>query len=575
MPRLRWLFVLLTVLLSTSVATNAVAQKKGNKTINLDEEDDDDDKGQKGDGEDGEEVEQDEGPVTAGQMTEEAAQAKRLFDNEKWAQAALLLKRVVAGETSDDAGNKQIAEYHLAISLYRLKFFQASYDIFQKIAKRPNHLKFKETLLWLAKLATQLPEPADIISAVGKYSRSQVKRFDNAEQRELYWQLNYMLGRFKYGERKFEEAIQLFESVGRTSPYFVKSQFFMGISYVQLKKSVPAVRSFQRIIDAIDEGVEGVEEEQRMRDLANLSMARTFYSASIRLDQNNVPTIDEKKLSAAVKYWNLVDVGSEYWLDALFEQSWAYFMAGDYPHSLGNIHTIQSPYFPNSFFPEADIVRMVIYFTICQYEDATSLVAKFQKKYEPIQKELEAVLRRFEGEASDNKFYEFLLDVRDGKGNLSVGVKSIVEGSLSDRQLLRHIEYVRVLDQELKQFAKAPASFKNSPVGADVETAVGEARTDAIRKTGVLARKRYTRNVEELREHLRSSQKIIVDITNAQRKKLDEEIATGQWTEEDAYEFGRIDPDEEHVIWPFDGEYWRDELGYYRQVVRSNCGSGK
>jgi tetratricopeptide (TPR) repeat protein len=534
--------------------------------INLDDE---------GEGEQQQAGPVDEGPVTAGQMTEEAAQAKKLFDQERWSEAALMLKRVVDGETGDDAGNKQIAEYHLAISLYRLQFYQASYDIFRKIAERPNHLKFKETLLWLAKLATQLPEPADIIGSVGKYSREMIKRFDNQQQRELYWQLNHLLGRFMYSQRKFEEAIQLFESVGKDSPYYVKSLFFMGISYVQLRKSVPAVRAFQKIIDAIDEGVEGVEDESRMRDLANLSMARTFYSASIRLDQNNVPSIDEKKLSAAVKYWNLVDVASEYWLDALFEQSWAYFMAGDYPHALGNIHTIQSPYFPNSFYPEADIVRMVIYFTVCQYDDATALVAKFQKKYEPIAKELDQVLKRFEGEGSEEKFYEFLLQVRDGKANLSPALAPIVENALSDRELLKHIEYVRVLDTELKRYDKAPPSFKNSPVGADVEDNIKVARTAAVRKAGTLARRRYQRNLDELKEHLRSGQKIIVDVTNAQRKTLDEEIQTGQWSEQDAYEFGRIDPDSEHVIWPFDGEYWRDELGFYRQVVHSNCGTGK
>ena len=559
---LRWFLLTLSVLLLSPVA---LAQKKGGtKVVNLDDEE-----------EGGEEAAADEGPVTAGQMTEEAAQAKRLFDGERWSEAALILKRVVEGETGDDAGNRQIAEYHLAIALYRLQFYQASYDIFRRVAEKPNHLKFKETLLWLAKLATQLPEPADIIGSVGKYSREQVKRFDNPQQRELYWQLNYMLGRYMYRERKFEQAIRLFESVGRESPYFVKSQFFMGISYVQLRKSVPAVRAFQRIIDGIDEGITGVEDEARMRDLANLSMARTFYSASIRLDQNNVPTIDEQKLSAAVKYWNLVDVGSEYWLDALFEQSWAYFMAGDYPHALGNIHTIQSPYFPNSFYPEADVVRMVIYFTICQYEDATALVAKFQKKYEPIGKELESVLKRFEGEGAEQKFYEFLLNVRDGKADLSPGVKFVVDTALSDRQMLRHLEYVRVLEGELERFQKAPAAFKNSPVGADVEDNIGIAKTDAIRRTGMLVKKRYTRNLDEMKEHLRSAQKIIVDITNAQRKKIDEEIATGQWTAEDAYEFGRIDPDEEHIIWPFDGEYWRDELGFYRQVVYSECGSGK
>lgn len=569
MARLRW-FLLPLALIGSAVcpplATTAQAQG-GDKVIDLDEEVEEGEEGE------GEEEEVDEGPVTAGQMTEEAAQAKRLFDNERWAEAALILKQVVDGETGDDKGNQQIAQYHLAIALYRLQFFQASYDIFRRVAEKPNHLKFKETLLWLAKLATQLPEPADIIGSLAKYSRSQVKRFDNPQQRELYWQLNYLLGRYMYRERKFEEAIQLFESVQQDSPYFVKSQFFMGISYVQLRKSVPAVRAFQRIIDGIDEGIEGVEDPQRMSDLANLSMARTFYSASIRLDQNNVPTIDEKKLSAAVKYWNLVDVSSEYWLDALFEQSWAYFMAGDYPHALGNIHTIQSPYFPRAFYPEADIVRMVIYFTICQYEDATSLVAKFQKKYEPIAKELEGVLKRYEGEGGEQGFYEFMLKVQDGETSLSPEIQPIVESALSDRQLLRHLEYVKVLDAELERFTNAPSSFKNSPVGADVEDNIGIAKTDAIRRTGILARKRYKRQLDELRENMRSSQKIIVDITNAQRKKIDETIATGQWSAEDAYEFGQVDPDEEHVLWPFNGEYWRDELGYYRQVVQSNCGA--
>ncbi len=533
-------------------------KKKGGKSIDLDKEGGGDDE-----------------PVTAGQMTEAAAQAKRLFDAERWGEAALLLKQVVDGDTNDDAGNRQIAQYHLAITLYRLQFFQASYDIFRKIADKPNHLKFKETLLWLAKLATQLPEPADIIGAVGKYSKDQVGRFDNEQQRDLFYQLNYLLGRSMYRKREWQQAIDLFSNVKQESPYFVKSQFFMGISYVQLRKSVPAVRAFQRIVEGIDKGIEGVEDEGRMKDLANLSMARTFYSASVRLDQNNVPKIDEKKLNAAVRYWNQVDTGSEYWLDALFEQSWAYFMAGDYPRALGNIHTIQSPYFPHAFYPEADIVRSVIYFTTCQYEDATTLVAQFQKKYEPIQKELKQVLKRFEGEGSEQKFYDFVLKIRDGKGGLSPAITPIVENALSDRELLRNIEYVKVLDTELARFKSAPTSFKNSPVGADVEDNVNIAKADAIRKTGDLARRRYKRNLVELDEHLRSAQKIIVDITNSQRKKLDEEIEAGKWSGEDAFQFGRVSPDDEHVIWPFNGEYWRDELGYYRQVVNSQCGSGK
>lgn len=514
----------------------------------------------------------DEGPVTAGQMTEEAAQGKRLFDAERWSEAALVLKRVVDGETGDDEGNKQIAQYHLAIALYRLQFFQASYAIFSEIADKQNHLKFNETLLWLSKLATQLPEPADIIERVGKYKGEQIARFNNPQQRDLYWQLNYLLGRYKYRNRNYEEAISLFEKVDTKSKYFVQGQFFTGISYVQLRKSVPAVKSFQRIVQAIDEGVEGVDDEARMRDLAFISMARTYYSASVRLDDNNVPKIDSNKLSAAVKYWNRVDVASEYWLDALFEQSWAYFMAGDYPHALGNIHTIEAPYFPNSFYPEADILKAVISFTICQYEDATTIVARMKKKYEPIKKDLEAILNRFKGEGSEEAFFRFMKEVREGKANLSPTVRPIVEIALSDRQLLRNLEYVRVLDEEEARFKKAPASFKNSPLGGDVTDALGLARDLAIRNAGTLARERYQRNLDELNEHLRDASKILIDITAAERNKLDQQVVSGQLSKEEAQTYGVVKPDDEHVLWPFNGEYWRDELGFYRQVVQSKCG---
>jgi predicted negative regulator of RcsB-dependent stress response len=512
-------------------------------------------------------------PVTAGKMSEAMASAKQLFDKEKWNEAAQALHRVVTGETGDDAGNKQIAEYYLAISLYRLKFYQASYAIFSVVADNPNHLKFKETLLWLAKLATQLPEPADIIERVGKYTDEQVARFDNAQQRDLYWQLNYMLGRYKYRNRQYEEAIRLFQRVDRNSEFYVKAQFFTGISYVQLRKSAPAVKAFQRIVTALDEGVEGVEDEDRMRDLAQLSMARTFYSASITLDaETNAPNVDEQKLSAAVKYWNAVDEASEYWLDALFEESWAYFMAGQYPKALGNIHTIESPYFPQSFYPEAEVLKAVIYFTNCNYEAASTTVARFNKRFTPLRDELKKVLNKYSGENQEEAFYKFLLEVREGKGNVDEKIRPIVEIALSDRQLLRNIDYVKLLEEEEKRFKKSPPSFQNSSIGMQVGDSLKLARDLAVRQAGELALSRYRRNVDELEEHLRNGEKILIDITAAQRNILDQKITTGQVSKAESKIYGVVKPDEEHILWPFDGEYWRDELGFYRQVVESACG---
>lgn len=511
--------------------------------------------------------------VTAGTMSEGARAAKALFDQQKWPEAALALFGVVAGETGDDDGNKQLAQYFLSISLYRMKLYQASYALFGYIADNRNHLKFNETLLWLAKLATQLPEPADIIERVGRYRDTEIASFNNDKQKELYYQLNYLLGRYKYRNRQFEEAIRLFNKVDDDSQYYIHAQFFAGTSYVQLKKSVPAVQAFQRIESAADDGVEGLEDEGRIRDLAFLSMARTYYSASIRLNaETNTPTVDEKKLSAAVKHWNQIEPSSEYWLDALFEESWAYFMAGQYPKALGNIHTIQSPYFPGAFYPEAEILKAVIYFSNCDYLAATTVVARFNKRFVPIQEELQKVLARFKGEQQTEPFFKFLLSVRDGTADLPPSIAGIVEASMSDRQLLRGIEYVRVLDEEMARFQQTPSAFKGSPLGTQVQEVLKIARDLAVTGAGELARQRYQRNLEELDEHLRNGEKILIDITAAQRNELDQAIAANQVSQQEAKIFGIVKPDDEHMLWPFDGEYWRDELGFYRQVVESACG---
>jgi hypothetical protein len=512
-------------------------------------------------------------PPVPGQPTQAAAQAKRLYESEKWWDAAKALYRVSTGETGDDEGNKQLAQFNLAKALYKLRFYQGAYSIFSEISDKPNHLKYGDTLLWLAKLATDLPEPADIIERVGKYNEDQVAKFNNKEQQELFWQLNYLLGRYKYRNGAYPDALTLFDKVDRRSKYYVQGQFFGGVTNVQLHQSKPAVQAFQRVLGAIEQGDVEVEDEARMRDLAYLSMARTFYSASVKLDDTtNQPTVDQTRLSAAVKYWNKVDVASEYWLDALFEESWAYFMAGDYSHALGNIHTIQSPYFPHSYYPEADVLRAVIYFSNCQYDDAFTIVAKFRTQYEPIRDELTKTLTRFKkGTNQEEAFYNFLKDVRDDKAELDPKVAPIVKTSLSDRQLLRSLQYVHLLDEENARLGKAPPGFKDAKIAEIVKDSIHDARALAIRNAGDLARGRYERNLADLNEQLRNGQKILIDITAAQRNTLDQVIQGSQTTIEES-KANIVKPDEEHVIWPFNGEYWRDELGFYRQTITSKCG---
>jgi hypothetical protein len=235
------------------------------------------------------------------------------------------------------------------------------------------------------------------------------------------------------------------------------------------------------------------------------------------------------------------------------------------------VHTIESPYFPDSYYPEGQVLRGVIYFANCQYDDAETIVAQFQQKYQPMYDDLAKVMKRFQGDEADEPFYKFLKQVRDGQADLPPRIKIVVTNALSDRQLLRHLQYVQVLDDEGKRFQKAPPAFRDSTLGNDVKDSLQLARDIAVRNAGQLARERYQRNLDELNEHLRDSAKIMIDVTSAKRNQLDAAIAGSQVTVQES-ERNIVKPDEEHVIWPFDGEYWRDELGFYRQTITSKCG---
>ncbi len=509
-------------------------------------------------------------PPAEGPPSEALANALRLYQQERYMEASVQFQRVVGGETDDAPANVQKAQFFLGKALYHLRYYQSALAIFDEITQQgQGHLYFGQTLQWLAQLASQLPEPAGIIERVGRYGTDQLEQFNTAESRDLYNQLLFLMGRFKYNQGEFEEAISLFQRVDRQSRFYVNSKFFEGISQVRLRRASPAVESFRAIIEAIDQGVEGVEDTQRMRNLAWISLARVYYTAANRTDpETGERAIDGRLLGNAVEAWNHVGQDSEYWLDALFEESWAFFLADEYARAMGNVHTLFSPYFDDAYYPEALVLKAVVFFSACQVDNANAMVAQFHERYDPVATELNQTLDQFQ----DNlQFFEFLQRVRAGQATMSPRIRGVVSSALSDRTLLRNLEYVRLLDSEQARLDGSPAEFKNSGLGARILQDIALARSFAVDQTGDLARARYNRLVDELNELMTQVDTVELEIVTYRRGLLTAE-AQQQMTELARSGGLQVNVDEEHQMWPFDGEYWRDELGFYRQQVTSQCG---
>lgn len=499
--------------------------------------------------------------------SETLANGLRLYQAERHREAAVQLARVVSGQSDDATGGVHKAQFFLAKSLYHLRYYRGALSLLEEIAQAgATHRYFEPALPWLAQLATQLPDGAGIVELVGRYPEAMVQTLDRDETREVHDHLLYLSGRHAYDQGDFDRAIARLDGVTERSPHYGRARFLAAVTHVRQRHAQPAIAAFREVLDAAERGT--IEEADRMRNLAWISLARVYYTAANRTDERGERTVDPLLLDNAVAAWDRVEPESDLWLDALFEQAWGLYVAHEESRAMGNLFTLHSPYFEDAYYPESFVIKAVVFFGACQTENAMAMIQQFHARYDPVRSELDQTL----GGLEDNTaLYEFLVAVRGDASSLPPRIRGVVAEALSDRTLLRHLDYVRVLDAELSRLSREPEVFRDSALGDRLRADVTVTRSFAIDRAGELVRGRFARLIEELDELMTQMDLVEAEIYRVRREGLTAEERAER--ERIANAGGlEVEVDEEHQMWPFDGEYWRDELGFYRQQVTSQCG---
>src|SRR4029077_12447823 len=93
-------------------------------------------------------------------------------------------------------------------------------------------------------------------------------------------------------------------------------------------------------------------------------------------------------------------------LPSLFEAAWANFQMDDDSKALGNIHTLNAPFFENEFYPESLILKAVIYFQRCNYDCTRNAFAEFNHSYPGLKKDLDAVIAKY---PDNGEFFNYVL----------------------------------------------------------------------------------------------------------------------------------------------------------------------
>ena len=481
--------------------------------------------------------------------------AIKLYDKKDFFSASIELKKVLDGESGDDAKNKQRAEFFMGKTLYQMGFYAGSLAYFDKISKEGDaHTYHSATLKWLAALSRVLPETSGILEKIGTYDDTALEDPSlSSVKDELY----FLLGRHYYrkgGEGDFDKAISLFQKVSRESEFFIKAKFFEGVTFVRKYEGRPAVDAFKEILIIGEEQPKqyNADDIANYRELAQLQMARIFYST--------------QQFDTSIRYFEKLDQNSADWAESLFEASWAYFMKSLNSKALGNIHTLNAPYFENQFFPESLLLKGVIYYRYCLYDQAEEAIHDYNEKYTPLRKNLEDIIKKYD----DNvEFYEYVKKVKAKKAGLDPVTQRLVMSVLDDKTLLKEFAWVDEINHELEMLQKSDKAWQTTQVAAEVLQSLTVEQSVAAANAGKAARDRIDRLARELGALARQGTRIRFEILNAKAEKVSQEAlktrVAGNTREEP------IIVDDEHFQWRFNGEYWKDELGYYRFRIRSRC----
>jgi tetratricopeptide (TPR) repeat protein len=293
--------------------------------------------------------------------------------------------------------------------------------------------------------------------------------------------------------------------------------------------------------------------DQDLRELAFLQLARIHY-------QN-------RQNRYAIFYYGKMPWGGERWLEGLWEASYAHYRIGDYEKTLGNLITLQSPYFQDEYFPESYVLKAIVYYENCRYPEARRVLEQFSRTYEPVYDELVKITG---AQKTPQGYYELVRDAARTPGGGPM--RKIMRVAYSDQAVARLSESIGEVEREMDEgVGGRRAEFRGSALAKELLDKLRASRASMIDEAGARTRAKLEAERDALRQLLAQALRIQIEVSRKEREALEGSLAKGSQVEvvrDLKYSHAVSD---EHLYWPYEGEFWRDELGTYSYTLTKGC----
>ena len=439
---------------------------------------------------------------------------------------------------------KNKIRYHLALNLYNMGLYHPAIFQFQTLLKSNAKGYVGKSLQKIALAAAYLKDDRLLHHAI---SHGSLKYISRLERDKLY----YHFGEYWMRKRKFRRASANFSRVKSSSPYFYKALYQLGLVHAELNRTSQSVRIFSRL----ESRRAGITDSFRVA--AIMGKARSYYQG--------------KRWEESIDAYRQVPKDSPFWHDTLLEISWALLRAGKLRSALSNFQTLHSSYYEGYYQPESLLLRSIIYLYICKHYEMEKVLDLFHRVYRPVYTQVRNLVSR---RNSMKSYYQSLVLSADqqSKGRIvhyptPVARRILREGDFS---ALHH--YVTKLKEERDLIYSLPYSWRRSMVGQYSQKLITRRLNNAQKKAGKRALSHLKIIRAELKDFFTQEQYLRYEMLRSKRgflkQKIAEKITTGVSIEDFDRSFYIQNG---YEYWPFQGEYWLDELGNYHYIGKTSC----
>lgn len=353
------------------------------------------------------------------------------------------------------------------------------------------------------------------------------------------------------------EAEKLSLRVSDGSRFGPRARFLTALVQFKNGRENDALGSFKEVVRTTGERDD--RGSRKLRELAFFQLARTHFGA--------------QQPSFATFYYDRIDRDSTEWLDALFEDSWAHFRLGNYEKALGNLLTLHSPFFEDAYFPESLILKAVIYYENCRYAEAEKILEDFLSRYEPVLEELGRITSQ---PRSATEYFDLLEGIRNPDLASQVQAEAatlekILGLAMADPQLARLDASQGEVKAELARLREEHPLLAGTPLADTLTRTLARKRADLVGKAGAAIERRLVREQEHIKELVQQAVRIGIETARSEQERIESKLRRVQTQPKSIEKTFVRWTDDEKIVWPFEGEYWRDELGTYELTLARSC----